>query len=137
MRSFSNYSINNSAFVKSLIIGVVSSVAMITVLLCIVTVVLLVSALLPYEYLQYIMLAVDGIGVLFGAYIAGRMNKSQGLLLGLSIGFIVFVALTIVAFATVSGALTLTTLLKAIVLLIFSCIGAVKGVNAKEKIHIK
>lgn len=137
MRSFSNYSLSNSTFLKSLIIGVVSSVAMITVLLCIVTVVLLVSALLPYEYLQYIMLAAQALSVLFGAYIAGRMNKCQGLLLGLSIGFIVFVALTIVGFATVSGALTITTLLKAIVLLIFSCIGAVKGVNAKEKIHIK
>lgn len=137
MRNFSYSSMNNRSFIKALILGVVSSVAMIAVLMCIVTVVLFVSATLPYEILEYIMLGVDAIGALFGGYIAARINKSQGLVLGLLNGFIIFVALLIGGFCVSSETLTITTLLKAIVLLSFSAIGGIKGVNTKEKIHIK
>lgn len=131
-----NLSLNNS-FIKALILGAVSSVAMITVLLCIMAVILLVSSLLPYDYLAYIMLLIDAIGVFFGGYIAARINKSQGLLLGLSNGFIIFVALVICGFLISNETITIITLLKALVILISSSLGGIKGVNTKEKIHIK
>ncbi|MBQ4129404.1 MAG: TIGR04086 family membrane protein [Ruminococcus sp.] len=137
MRSFSNLSVNNSNFIKALILGVVSSVGMIAVLLCVVTVVLLASSLLPYEYLSYIMLAVDAIGALFGGYIAARLNKSQGLILGLLNGFILFVGIVISGFCVSGETITILTLLKAVVIIIFSAIGGIKGVNTKEKLHIK
>ena len=120
MRSFSNLSVNNSNFIKALILGVVSSVGMIAVLLCVVTVVLLASSLLPYEYLSYIMLAVDAIGALFGGYIAARLNKSQGLILGLLNGFILFVGIVISGFCVSGETITILTLLKAVVIIIFS-----------------
>ncbi|MBE6823973.1 MAG: TIGR04086 family membrane protein [Ruminococcaceae bacterium] len=137
MRYFSNISSDKQTFIKSLILGVVSSVAMIAVLLCVVTVILLSVSLLPYEYLSYIMLVIDAIGVLFGGYIAARINKSQGLILGLLNGFIVFVAFLICGFSTTSDNITLITALKAIVILLFSAFGGIKGVNVKEKIRIK
>ena len=110
---------------------------MIAVLLCVVTVVLLASSLLPYEYLSYIMLAVDAIGALFGGYIAARLNKSQGLILGLLNGFILFVGIVISGFCVSGETITILTLLKAVVIIIFSAIGGIKGVNTKEKLHIK
>lgn len=137
MRPFSNVYVSNSTFIKSLILGVVSSVAMIAVMLCIVTVILLVSALLPYEYLEYIMLAVDAIGALFGGYVAARINKKQGLILGALNGLIVFLALVIVGFCSSSDTLTIITLLKTVVIILFSSLGGVRGVNRKEKLHIK
>lgn len=137
MRYFTNITLNNRAFIKALILGVFSSVAMIAVLMCILSTILTFSALLPYEYLQYIMLAVDALGVLFGGYIAARVNKSQGLVLGLLNGAIIFIALIIIGFCMSSHTITLTTLLKAIVIFVFSALGGIRGVNIKEKIHIK
>ncbi len=137
MRYFSNISSDKQMLIKSLILGVVSSVAMIVIFLCGMSVIFLSASLLPYEYLSYIMLVIDAVGVLIGSYIAARINKSQGLILGLLNGFIVFVALLICGFATASESITIITALKAIVMLLFSAFGGIKGVNVKEKIRIK
>lgn len=137
MRNFSNISLNNTAFIKALIIGVASSVITIALMLCIITAIFSASAMLPYEYLEYIMLIPDAIGVLAGSYIAARINKSNGLFIGLCNGAIVFLALIISGFCITPETLTLITLLKAVVILLFSAFGGIKGVNVKEKIRIK
>ncbi len=137
MRNFSNLSLNNTAFIKALIIGVASSVITIALTLCIITAIFTASAMLPYEYLEYIMLIPDAIGVLAGGYIAARINKSNGLFIGLCNGAIVFLALIISGFCITPETLTLITLLKAVVILLFSAFGGIKGVNVKEKIRIK
>ena len=137
MRYFTSISVDKRTFIKAIVFGVLSSVATIVVLMSILSAVLNFSGLLPYEYLQYILLAVDAIGVLFGSYIAARISKSQGLILGLINGAIVFIALLICGFCVNSGTITLITLLKALVILLFSSFGGVKGVNVKEKIRIK
>ena len=137
MRYFSNISQSNRAFILALVLGVTSSVAMIVILMCVMSAILTFSALLPYEYLQYIMLAVDGLGVLFGGYIAARVNKSQGLILGLLNGAIIFIALLICGFCMNTDSITIITLIKAVVILLFSALGGIKGVNVKEKIRIK
>lgn len=134
-----NYSFNNiqKNFIKSLIIGVLSSVAIILSLTCLTAILLLVSSIIPFAYLDYIMLVIIAIGVTFGGYIAARINKSQGLYLGLSNGAIIYIALIISGFCISSDTLTIITLLKAAITLIFSAIGGIKGVNTKEKIRIK
>ena len=137
MRNFSNISLNNTAFIKALIIGVASSVITIALMLCIITAIFTASAMLPYEYLEYIMLIPDAIGVLAGSYIAARINKSNGLFIGLCNGAIVFLALIISGFCITPETLTLITLLKAVVILLFSAFGGIKGVNVKQKIRIK
>ncbi len=136
MRYFSDLNNDTREFIKSLILGVISSVAVTSALLCITTIILQTASLLPYEYLSYVMIGIEGFGVMMGGYIAGRLNKSQGLILGLLNGFIMLLALLIAGFC-ISSDVTIITLIKAIVLLLFSAIGAVKGVNTKEKIHIK
>ena len=137
MRYFTNISLNDRTFIKALVFSVLSSVAMIIVLMCIMSAVLTFSSLLPYEYLEYIMIAIDAIGVLFGGYIGARINKSQGLIIGLINGAIILVALLICGFFLNTGTLTLITLLKAVVIILFSSFGGVKGVNVKERIRIK
>ena len=137
MRYFSNIAPDSRSFVKALILGVVSSVVMISVLMCITSVVLLISSQLPYEYLEYIMLAIDAISVFIGGYIAGRLNKSQGLILDLACGVIVLLSIIIGGFISSPQTITLITLLKAVAIIIFSALGGIKGVNTKEKIHIK
>ncbi len=138
LRYFSQVSLNSKTIIKALILGVLSSVAVIAVLMCIASLIFTFSGLLPYEYLQYIMLIVVAIGVYFGGYIAARINKSQGLILGVLNSVIVFIALLICGFCiSEQSTITLTTLLKFITVFVFSALGGIKGVNVKEKIRIK
>lgn len=137
MRNFSNVSLNRSSFIKAIILGVISSVTLIVILMCITAAMFLFSSLLPYEYLEYIMLVIDAIAVFLGGYIASRINKNQGLYLGLINGAIVLVAIIIGGFCSSTDTISLITLLKAIVILISSALGGIKGVNVKDKIRIK
>jgi len=137
LRSFLYFNNQNSDLLKSLIIGVVSAVTIIAILMCILCVVFLATPLPPHNYLQYIMLAIDAIAVYFGSYIAARINKSKGLIVGISVGAIILISLIASGFMVQNGTITITTLLKAIIILIFSALGGIKGVNIKEKIRIK
>ena len=131
-----NFSLNKS-FIKALIVGSVVSLCIIVVLLCIMTAVLLGVSMLPYEYLSYLMLIFDAIAVFIGSYVAARLNKESGLFIGLLNGGIVFIAILISGFCVSPETLSIVTLLKAVIILVFSSLGGIKGVNTKEKIHIR
>ena len=131
-----NFSLNKS-FIKALIVGSVVSLCIIVVLLCIMSAVLLGVSMLPYEYLSYIMLIIDAIAVFIGSYVAARINKESGLFIGLLNGGIVFIAILISGFCVSPETLSIVTLLKAVIILVFSSLGGIKGVNTKEKIHIR
>lgn len=105
--------------------------------MCILCAVFFMTPLPPYEYLQYIMLAIDAIGVFFGGYIASRINKSKGLIVGLCVGAVVLLALIASGFTIENSTITIVTLIKAVVILLCSMLGGIKGVNVKEKIRIK
>lgn len=137
MRSFLYFNNQNSDIIKSLICGVLSSVVIIAILMCILCAVFFMTPLPPYEYLQYIMLAIDAIGVFIGGYIASRINKSKGLIVGLCVGAVVLLALIASGFTIENSTITIITLLKAVVILLCSMLGGIKGVNVKEKIRIK
>ena len=137
MRYFSNVSLNKSSFIKAIIVGVATSVCLIAILMCITAGVLLISSQIPYEYLEYIMLVIDAVAVFLGGYIASRINKSQGMFLGLINGAIVLLAVIIGGFCSSTDTITYITLIKAVVILVFSILGGIKGVNVKDRIHIK
>lgn len=128
---------DNKRIIKAVILGAVSSTCIMVILMCITAVLLTTSALLPYEYLGYIMLVIEAISVFFGGYIASRINKSKGLVLGLINGGIIFTAITLSGLITSGDTVTYLTLLKLVAIIIFSVLGGIKGVNVKEKIHIK
>ena len=137
MYNFLNTSNDNKKMIKSVILGGVSSSCIMAILMCITAVILTTSALLPYEYLAYIMLFIEAISVFFGGYIASRVNKSKGLILGLINGGIIFTAITLSGLISSSDTITYITLLKLVSIMLFSILGGIKGVNVKEKIHIK
>ena len=125
-----------NSILKAIVIGVISSVVIIAVLMCILSAVMLFSKSIPTEYLSYITIAVCGIGVLFGAYIAARICKKQGLLIGVSVAFIVFLAILIAGFSVEGSSLSVLTVIKGVVMLVMGALAGIKGVNTKEKLHI-
>ena len=137
MRSFLYFNNQNSDIIKSLICGVLSSVVIIAILMCILCAVFFMTPLPPYEYLQYIMLALVAIGVFFGGYIASRINKRKGMIVGLCVGAVILLALIASGFTIENSTITIITLIKTVIILLCSMLGGIKGVNVKEKIRIK
>lgn len=121
---------------KAILIGTAAALAVTLALLCVICGVMTISSGVPYDILPYILLIADAGGAFCGAYCSAVINKSRGLILGLICGFILFVILFIAGSAT-GESIGLMTLLRFIVLVVFGILGGIKGVNKKEKLHIK
>ena len=83
------------------------------------------------------MLVIYAISIFIGSYFASRINKSRGLVLGITLAIVMFVALLISSFSTGNANLGMMTVYKLAVFIIFGILGGIKGVNRKEKIRIK
>ncbi len=122
--------------IKQILIGIATALAVTLLLLCVICAVINFASAIPYSLLPYIMLIADAVGGFFGAYVCAAMSKSRGLILGLICGFAVFVIMFIASLST-GETIGLITLLRFIVLIVFGALGGIKGVNKKERLHIK
>lgn len=136
MRSYSTLSVN-SQFIMSLISGVFVTVTLSVILMCILSVVFMTCSLLPYEYLNYIMMGIISISVFVGGYVSARINKSRGLLIGSATGALIVLSMLICGFCMSSDNITVNTLIRIIAIMLCSAVGGIKGVNVKEKIRIR
>ena len=121
---------------KPLLIGIAAAIAVILLLMCAVCGIMTFASGVPYHLLPYILLITDAGGAFVGAYIAAALNKSRGLILGAIVGFVLFILLFCAGLST-GQTIGLATLLRFVVLMLFGILGGIKGVNKKEKIHIK
>lgn len=129
--------LDKSKFLKSYIIGVLLSLLFTTVLVLLCTIAFTVSKKIPLDFIEYILIGLTGVSVFFSSLIAGRINTQNGLVLGLAIGATIFAAILISGFAMDSSSVSILTLIKAVVILLCSSLGAILGVNKKDRIHIK
>ena len=133
----SKYFSEKHQMLKSILIGVFSSAVLIAILMCILSVIFLLSSSLPSQYLAYILLVIEAVGVFFGAYTAARIFKQQGLIVGLTVAGIVLAAIIIAGFSTGTESITFLMPVRAVILLLCGALAGIKGVNRKEKIRIK
>ncbi len=133
----SNFNFINKKAIKSIFFGVLSGI-IITVLLAILSsfIIMLIGKLFEgaTDYIPFILLAS---GSLAGGYISARIRKSQGIITGTATGLLMFIIIFAAGLSTFTGEFSLYILIKAIVMIIFSIIGAVIGVNKKEKQRYK
>lgn len=132
-----NKKFGNSVIIKGVLFGVLTGGMIIAALLCLCAVIFVYSNSLPGHYVEYIMLVIDFLGGLFGGYISARIIKARGILWGGVCGLMLFFIILIAGMSTSDSTLTVSTLFKLLSLLISGIIGGIKGVNRKEKIHIK
>ncbi len=129
-------SINKKA-IKAVLFGVLVGILITTILTMLTAAVITLIGKLPDGALEYISLALLGVGGLSGGYISGRILRKNGLFLGITTGFIMFIIVFLAGLGSVSGGLSIFTALKFIVLLLTASAGAVKAVNKKEKLRYK
>ena len=122
---------------KAIILGTVCGLLVTVIFMCILSVVMLTSGLLPTDITNYIMVAILSMGAFFGGFIATKITKSAGLVMGLITGFTIFMLVAIFGLIKNNDAVTLLTLIKLVATLIFGGIGGILGLQKKERIHIK
>jgi len=122
---------------KAIIVGVIASMMGMLIIMCLIAGVLLFASAIPYEILPYLMLVADAVGVFFGSYLAAALAGSKGLITGLCSGAITFLIMLIIGFGNNAQSVTILTILHLMVFLIFGILGGIKGVNRKERVHIR
>jgi len=123
-------------YVKAIITGAIFGSLLIIFMLCIAAVVFLKSGTLPTQVITYFIIAFNAAGGFVAGYIAARITKMNGMLLGMATGIAIFILMVIGGFAINQGStITALTLYKALALIVFGVIGGIKGVNKKEKVR--
>lgn len=123
-------------YLKSTLWGILLGSITIIILLLLFSTVLLISGTLPHDILVWLDLSACGLGCYIAGYTASRITKHNGLLSGALCGICMFLILLLAGFIY-GGNLTYMILFKLMITLLMSVIGAVKGVNKKEKIKIR
>ena len=121
---------------RGLIIGIAVSVAFTALITLILAFILDKSGKLPYSALDYITLAAGALGTFAGGYIAARIIKSSGLIVGAITGAVVF-ALTFIIGLTRGNGISLFALYRLSAYVFASLLGGILGVNKGDKIKIK
>jgi len=73
------------------------------------------------------------LGVVVGGFVAGKLNKSKGYLVGAINGIIIFIILTVVSFFFSKESMTAISLIKLFTFVLSSIIGGILGVNFNKR----
>ena len=128
---------DNQKTLKFAAIGVLSALVMTVLLTVLFGFILKMASGIPYGILSYVMIGIEGVSVLTGAYIASVIAKSKGLILGVICGAVVLLLLFACGFSIPENNIGILTLIRAAVILLCGVIGGIAGVNRKEKVRIK
>ena len=129
--------VNKGKMAKALGIGTAAALVLIVLLLCAVAGVLKMTPSIPTGALPYMMMAVTAVGTLLGGYITAAIAGSKGLVMGLCCGLTVFLLLLIIGMSKGTGDIGALTFVRSGVCALCGVLGGIKGVNRREKLHIK
>ena len=129
-----NKKLFDKKILRSIIIGMLCGIAVITIATILLSFVLVISGAYPSKIIDFITLSFLALGGLTGGYISVRLNKASGLAVGAATGIIIFLIILIVGLIQSTGSVTIYTLFKLLILTLFSALGGVLGVNKQKKI---
>lgn len=134
MSEFGN---DHQRVIKSVAVGVLSSLLLTALLSCLFAVMLNMMPGIPYAVIDYVTVGIEGFSVLIGAYIACVIVRSKGLIIGALCGAISLLIVFACGLSISKNDIGLLTIIRGAVLLICGVIGGIAGVNRKEKVRIK
>ncbi len=122
--------------IKAILFGIVCGLLITVIFMCLFSVIIITSGLLPTDITNYIVIAILSIGILFGSCIATKITNSAGLVIGLIVGFSIFILITMFGLLKSNEPVTILTLIRLIAGLLSGAVGGIIGLRKKEKIHI-
>lgn len=127
----------NQRFLKAVSAGILCAVALTLVFTCLFGGILLMMNGVPYGIIDYVMIGVQGVSILIGAYIAGVIAKAKGLPAGALCGAVYLLIVFACGLSIAENDISFLTLIRCGVIMLCGIGGGIAGVNRKEKIHIK
>lgn len=88
---------------------------------------------LPHRSIMPISMAIIGVSMLIGGFVAGKLHRRQGLVLGVIVGAMAFAVLLIAGFFIPDENIGATLPLKALLSVFPAVVAAVTGVNMRRK----
>ena len=131
------FHVEGKSLLKPILIGAASGFLIMLILLALFAFVIRMMPGVPYQALDYITLGIEGVSVLSGAYFAGVIAKSRGLIIGAICGCLTLLVLFSCGLSVSGNDIGWLTPVKCAVILLCSIVGGIAGVNRKEKLHIK
>ena len=123
--------------IKALFFGTICGLLLSVILMCICAVIIINIGVIPYEILNYVMLAVLGTGGMFAGFITARITKSAGLIVGAITGAVIFILTTIIGMLKGTDSFSLLTVYRLLTTFVLGTFGGILGVNKREKLQIK
>ena len=127
---------DNNKLLKAAALGLILSVVITGLLSCIFALILDFMSGIPYGIIDYVAIAIEGISVFLGAYIAAAIVKSKGLIVGVICAAALIILTAAISLGSGAADIGFISILRAAVLLICGIGGGILGVNKKERIKI-
>ena len=119
---------NKSNKTKTIIISTVTGVAVTAVFIFLFAAVMYFAELNKIYSVIFATVSVAS-GSFAAAYNAAKRNKSKGFLIGVVVGLITFVAVTLISLVVDKGAVSMNTLFHFVIFLLSGIVGGIMGVN--------
>lgn len=119
---------------KSVAIGCITAGVVCMGLLALLSLLFVKGGILPEDLTGLITVIIAGISSFIGAYMAIRISKSNGLIIGGITALILFVILIIAGMICANKTTAADTISKAAVMITSGCIGGIIGVNKKRRV---
>ena len=127
---------DSNKLLKAAALGLILSVVFTGLLSCIFALILDFMSGIPYGIIDYAAVAIEGISVFLGAYIAAAIVKSKGLIVGVICAAALIILTAAISLGSGIADIGVISILRAAVLLICGIGGGILGVNKKERIKI-
>ena len=127
---------DSNKLLKAAALGLILSVVITGLLSCIFALILDFMSGIPYGIIDYAAVAIEGISVFLGAYIAAAIVKSKGLIVGVLCAAALIILTAAISLGSGTADIGVISILRAAVLLICGIGGGILGVNKKERIKI-
>ena len=128
---------DRARLLKAVAVGSAVTIAVIAILMCLMSLALLLFDTIPFDLAPYILLAADAVAIFSGAYISAVIAGSRGMLTGALCGLTIFLIMLLTGYIGSGGELSVLSAMKLAVFLLFGVLGGIKGVNRKERLHIR
>lgn len=128
-----NSGISSSNYINPISIGTLSGLATCSLLLISLAFIFTKSSNPPHSVVDPLTITIAGIGAFVGGYFSSRISKENGMMYGMICAFIMFLFIFISGLISVRESITMSTLIRCILMLISGAVGGIIGVNKRSK----
>ena len=120
---------------KSVALGVVIGMLFCSLMMLLLALVLVKSGQLPLNAVYIVLQVIGALSAFLGSYVAVRIYKSMGLLLGVITAFAMFLIVFAVGLSTCVESVSAMTITKLVAMLCAGAVGGILSVNKRKNIN--